>query len=143
MLLFNMIIIKKGLYFSIRRKFNQDEVLQFAKLCGDNNPLHYDKEFCKTTIFKVPVIHGMLGASLFSNLLGNNIKGSIYISQDLKFLRPIYIDEEVEAKVIIRDIINEKKRISLITQVIKLDSNELAIDGSALIKFPIEDYKIL
>jgi len=138
-----MKIIKKGQYFNINKKFSQDEVLQFAKLCGDHNPLHYDKEFCKTSIFKEPIIHGMLGASLFSNLLGNNIKGSIYVSQDIKFLKPIFIDEEIEAKVIIRDIISEKKRISLITQIIKVESNELAIDGAALIKFPIEEYKIL
>jgi 3-hydroxybutyryl-CoA dehydratase len=138
-----MKIIKKGQFFAIRKKFSQDEVLQFAKLCGDYNPLHYDKEFCRTSIFKEPIIHGILGASLFSNILGNNIKGSIYISQDLKFLKPIFIDEEIEAKVIIRDILNEKKRISLITQVIKVEANELAIDGSAFIKFPIEEYKIL
>jgi 3-hydroxybutyryl-CoA dehydratase len=84
----------------------------------------------------------MLGASLFSNLLGNNITGSIYISQNLKFLRPIYIDEEIEAKIIIRDIFPDKGRIALITQVTKIDKNELAIDGEAIIKYP-EDYKIL
>ncbi len=137
-----MNVLKKGQIWAIRRKFSQEEVLLFAKLSGDNNPLHYDLEFCKTTIFKQPICHGMLGASLFSNLLGNNIKGSIYISQTLKFLRPVYIDEEIQAILIIRDIMPEKRRLALITQVTKIDKNELAIDGEAIIKYP-DEYKIL
>ncbi len=137
-----MNILKKGQRWALTRKFTQEDVLIFAKLSGDNNPLHYDVEFCKSTIFKQPICHGMLGASLFSNLLGNNIKGSIYLSQTLKFLRPIYIDEEVEAKLIIREVFPEKRRLSLITQVAKVDKNELAIDGEALIKYP-EEFKII
>jgi acyl dehydratase len=135
--------LTKGQIFSIVRKFSQEEVLHFSKLSGDNNPLHYDTEFCKTTNFKKPIIHGMLGASLFSNLLGNNITGSIYISQTLKFLKPIYIDEEIEAKVIITDIIKERKQIRLLTEIVKLGEKETATTGEAVIKFPIEKYNII
>jgi acyl dehydratase len=137
-----MNVLKKGQKWAINRRFSQEEVLLFARLSGDNNPLHHDLEFCKTTIFKQPICHGMLGASLFSNLLGNNIKGSIYISQTLKFLRPVYIDEDIQAILIIRDIMPEKRRLALITQVTKIDKNELAIDGEAIIKYP-DEYKIL
>jgi acyl dehydratase len=135
--------ISKGQVFRLTRKFSQEEVLVFAKLSGDSNPIHYDKIFCEGTKFKKPIIHGMLGASLFSNLLGNNITGSIYISQSLKFLKPIYIDEEVEALVTVKDIIKEKGRITLLTELFKRDTKELATDGEALIKFPIEEYNII
>jgi acyl dehydratase len=135
--------LRLGQMFSVKRRFSQEEVLSFAKLSGDNNPLHYDLGFCKETVFKQPIIHGMLGASLFSNLLGNNITGSIYISQTLRFLKPIYIDEEIEAIVKIGNIIKDKKQIILTTQIFKVEDRLLAVDGEAVIKFPIEGYNFI
>lgn len=129
-----------GQKFSMLRKFSKEEVLQFSKLSGDKNPLHWDEEFCKNTIFKSPICHGMLGSSLFSNLMGNNITGSIYISQTLKFLRPVYIDEEIEAFVEIDEFNRTKNILQLRTYVIKTSKNEKAIDGEAFIKIPKEAY---
>jgi 3-hydroxybutyryl-CoA dehydratase len=134
--------LKIGQFFTLTKKFTENDVKMFITLSGDNNPLHYDKEFCKTTIFKKPICHGMLGASLFSNILGNEIIGSIYISQTLKFLKPIYIDEQVEAIIRIDEFKQEKKQLKLLTQVIK-ENKEIAIDGEAVIKFPTNKYNIL
>lgn len=130
----------KGQIFSLRKSFSKEEVLLFSNLCGDKNPIHYDEEFCKKTIFRKPIIFGMLGSSLFSNLLGNNIEGSIYISQTLNFLKPIYIDEELEASVKIDDLTEPKKYLKLITQVKKLKTEEIAIDGEALVKIPRDKF---
>jgi 3-hydroxybutyryl-CoA dehydratase len=138
-----MITFNKGHTFKLLRKFSQKEVLIFSEICGDKNPLHYDEEFCKNTIFKKPIIFGMLGASLFSNLLGNNLVGSIYIKQDLKFLKPIFVEEEIEASVTIEDLIKPKDLIKLKTQVRKILTNEIAIDGEALIKYDKSKYTIL
>ena len=138
-----MITFNKGHTFKLIRKFSKEEVLLFSQLCGDKNPLHYDEEFCKTTIFKKPIIFGMLGASLFSNLLGNNLDGSIYINQNLSFLKPIYIDEEIEARVEILDLIKPKDFLRLKTQVLKLGSGEIAIDGEAVVKYRKDKYQIL
>lgn len=135
--------IRIGETYKLLRRFSQEEVLIFSGLCGDKNPLHYDKEFCKNTIFKQPIIFGMLGSSLFSNLLGNNIVGSIYISQTLKFLKPIYIDEEIEAIVKITIHVKEKKQLILLTQVRKIEKNELAVDGEAIIRYPVDKYNII
>jgi acyl dehydratase len=132
----------KGQIFSLRKSFNKEEVLLFSNLCGDKNPIHYDEEFCRNTIFRKPIIFGMLGSSLFSNLIGNNIEGSIYISQTLNFLKPIYIDEEVEASVQIDGITEPKKYLRLITQVRKIQKNEIAIDGEALVRIPKDKYII-
>jgi 3-hydroxybutyryl-CoA dehydratase len=138
-----MITFNKGHTFKLLRKFSQKEILIFSEICGDKNPLHYDEEFCKNTIFKKPIIFGMLGASLFSNLLGNNLIGSIYIKQDLKFLKPIFVEEEIEASVTIEDLIKPKDFIKLKTQVRKILTNEIAIDGEALIKYDKSKYTIL
>ena len=131
-----------GQKFSVLKKFTKEEVLLFANLCGDKNPLHWDDEFCKKTIFKKPICHGMLGSSLFSNLMGNNITGSVYLNQTLKFLKPIYIEEEIEAFVEINDFIKEKNTLKLNTYVVKTANNEKAIDGEAFIRFPKNEYII-
>jgi len=129
-----------GQKFSISKKFSKEEVILFSNLCGDKNPVHLDEEFCKKTIFKKPICHGMLGSSLFSNLMGNNITGSIYLSQTLKFSKPVYIDEEIEAFVEINDFIKEKNTLKLNTYVLKKITNEKAIEGEALIKIPKNEY---
>jgi 3-hydroxybutyryl-CoA dehydratase len=138
-----MITYNKGHVFKLLRIFSKDEVQLFSNLCGDKNPIHYDEEFCKNTKFKKPIIFGMLGASLFSNLLGNNLDGSVYVQQNLKFLRPIFIDEEVEASVIIDDLIKPKNYLLLKTKIRKTLTNELAIDGEAVVLYPKEKYKIV
>lgn len=138
-----MITFNKGHTFKLIRKFSQKEVLIFSEICGDKNPLHYDEEFCKNTIFKKPIIFGMLGASLFSNLLGNNLQGSIYIKQDVNFLKPIFVEEEIEASVTIEDLIKPKNFLRLKTQVRKILKNEIAIDGEAVIKYDKSKYSII
>ena len=132
-----------GQKFSILRKFSKEEVILFSNLCGDKNPLHIDEEFAKKSIFKKPICHGMLGSSLFSNLMGNNITGSIYLSQTLKFLKPVYIDEEIEAFVEINEFIREKNYLKLNTFVVKTASNEKAIEGEALIRIPKNEYNVI
>lgn len=129
-----------GQKFSILRKFPKEEVILFSKLIGDKNPLHLDEEFAKKTLFKRPICHGMLGSSLFSNLMGNNIRGSIYLSQTLKFLKPVYIDEEIEAFVEIIEYFKEKNILRLNTCVVKFLTKEKAIEGEALIRIPKNEY---
>jgi len=132
-----------GQKYSLIRKFSREEVILFSNLCGDKNPLHLDEEYCRKTIFKKPICHGMLGSSLFSNLMGNEITGSVYLSQSLKFLKPVFIDEEIEAFVEINSFIKEKNSLKLNTYVIKRDSQEKAIDGEAFIKLPKNAYNII
>jgi 3-hydroxybutyryl-CoA dehydratase len=78
----------------------------------------------------------LLVSSLFSNLLGNNLEGSIYLKQSLNFLRPVYFDEIVEAGLTIKNLNPEKSQILLQTRIIKLEKNEIAVDGEALVKYP-------
>ena len=82
-----------------RFRFSQADVIDFARVTGDNNPLHLDAAFAAQTPFKRPIIHGMLGASVFTNVLGTEFPGygSVYLSQTLEFLRPMFVDTDYEA----------------------------------------------
>lgn len=80
-------------------RFTQADVEDFARVTGDNNPLHLDAAFAAQTPFKRPIIHGMLGASIFTKVLGTEFPGygSVYMSQTLAFLRPMFVDTDYEA----------------------------------------------
>ena len=88
---------KIGTYCSVIHEFPQEDVNTFSTICGDNNPLHINPEYAQTTMFKGPIVHGILVSSLFSTLFGRRIKGSIYVSQSLEFKRPVYVGDRIKA----------------------------------------------
>ncbi|MDH5374405.1 MAG: MaoC family dehydratase [Candidatus Bathyarchaeota archaeon] len=94
-------------FFSYKHVTEQDVEL-FADISGDHNPLHMDAEFASTTMFKQRIVHGMLTASLISTALasmpGTIILTNIYLS----FEKPVYIGDNLIAKVTIRKIENSK-----------------------------------
>lgn len=78
-------------YTEVDHIFDQTSVNQFMVISGDNNPIHHDYEYAKQTIFKQPIVHGILLSSLFSTLFGRTISSSIYIKQTLNFKKPVYV----------------------------------------------------
>jgi acyl dehydratase len=114
--------------------FTQDQVKQFAIVSGDNNPIHLDNEYAKTTIFKTPIIHGMLAASSFSRILGTKFpgEGTIYRKQSLSFMAPMFVDETYRIVVTITEIDNVKGSAKLDT-VIFNSKNETVLSGEAII----------
>jgi 3-hydroxybutyryl-CoA dehydratase len=121
--------------FKYEFSFSQEDVENFAKASGDFNPIHLDNEFAKQTIFKRRIIHGFLGASIFSRVFGTIFPGSgtIYLKQDLKFFKPMFTDEIYLAVFDIVDVNSEKKR-ALVKTVIKDQNQETTISGEALIQ---------
>ncbi len=83
--------IAVGDVYSFSRVISQKDVKSFARLTGDYNPLHLDKRYAKNTQFKCSVIHGMLGASLFSTLIGMYCPGkyALLLDQEISYIRPI------------------------------------------------------
>src|SRR6478735_5495960 len=92
--------------------FSQDEVSRFAEVTGDKNPVHLDAAYAATTIFKRPVMHGMLGAALFSKVFGTLFpgEGTIYLKQSLNFMRPMYVDIKYDAIFTVKELIKDKNR---------------------------------
>ena len=120
---------------TISKTFVFDEVVAFSELSLDRNPIHLDKEYAKKGIFSDLIVHGLLTSSLISAVIANKLPGpgSIYLSQSLKFLKPVYHNEEVVAKVKIVDIKHEKLIIMLETQCFVNDI--IVIDGIAVVKY--------
>ena len=117
----------------IERKITQKDIDNFAKLTGDNNPVHTNLDFAKKTIFKQKVAHGFLSASLISTLIATKLPGpgSIYLSQNLKFLAPVFIDDLVRVKVTVKEIDHEKKKVKLQTECFK--NEKKIISGEAIV----------
>lgn len=82
---------------SIERTMSAGDVITFAQLSGDNNPLHTDEAYAKETKFGRPLVHGMLLGSLFSTLVGMYLPGKkcLYLGQTLQFRKPVFIGDTV------------------------------------------------
>ncbi|AFK07744.1 acyl dehydratase [Mesotoga prima MesG1.Ag.4.2] len=125
-----------GQSFSTRRKITAEMVDSFANLTGDRNPVHTDEEFARKSRFGRRIAHGMLSVGIISAILGNEFPGpgSIYMKQEVRFLKPIFLEEEVLITIEILEIKVEKKRLSVRTTVEK-NNGEMAVDGEALLLF--------
>jgi 3-hydroxybutyryl-CoA dehydratase len=104
-----------GMEASVSKKITNEDVLAFADLSGDVNPVHLSEDFAAHTIFKKRIAHGFLTGSLFSTVLGTKLPGPgcIYLSQSMKFRAPVYIGDEVVATLKITGLDTEKARATL------------------------------
>ncbi|TLU98722.1 MaoC family dehydratase [Dyadobacter luticola] len=119
--------------FEYAFRFTQSEVQSFADLTGDNNPIHLDAEYAATTSFKRPIIHGMLGATVFTKVLGTQFPGygSIYVKQTLEFLRPMFVETDYKAVFKILAINAEKHSADISTELVDVTTNKVTTRGVA------------
>lgn len=106
----------------------------FAAVSGDDNPVHLDEAFAATTAFGGRVAHGMLGGAYISAVLGTKLPGpgAIYLSQSLKFRRPIRIGDEVTTRVTIGAIDARRGFVTLHASC--LVGGKVAVDGEAVVQ---------
>ncbi len=125
-----------GMNARFRKTVTEADVIMFAGVSGDLNPVHINEDYARTTFFKGRIAHGMLGASYISTVLGTKLPGpgAIYIEQILKFRAPIRAGDTVTASVEVAEILRERKRARMITQVRVAET--VVIDGSALVMLP-------
>lgn len=116
---------------SFTKTVTETDVVLFAGISGDMNPAHVDEVAAQNSMFKGRVAHGILGASFISAVLGMQLPGpgSIYLSQDLQFLKPIYINDTVTATVTVKEI-DRRGRLTLDTSLTNQDGKQL-ISGVA------------
>jgi 3-hydroxybutyryl-CoA dehydratase len=109
------------------------DIVMFAGISGDTNPVHLDANFADQTVFNGRIAHGMLSASFISTVLGTRLPGPgcIYLSQSLKFRAPVKAGDTVTARVTVKDVNPDNKRILLDTICTVGDS--VVVDGEALL----------
>lgn len=124
-----------GMSYEMKRSFSEEEVRLFAELSYDTNPVHLDAQYAEKSMFGQRIVPGFLTASLFSAIIGTRFpgEGSIYLSQNMKFVKPVYFDQMVVAKVSVKEIDVDRNRVLLDTQC-STEDGILLIDGQALVK---------
>lgn len=122
---------------SFERFISSEDVHGFAETVGDLNPVHLDEEFAKSSFFKKRIVHGAFLGGLISKVLGMDFpgQGTIYISQNSVFKRPVYVDTTVRVEVKVTQVIPEKRRLVLDTQVLNSEG-EVCMAGSATVWLP-------
>ncbi len=120
----------------LEKVITEKEVCQFAEITGDLNPIHLDDEVARDSIFGERIAHGMLVASLLSAVIGMQMpgKGTIYLEQDCKFLRPIKLNDTVKVVVEFEEIINRDKGIIKLNNMITNQRGEMVISGYSIVK---------
>ncbi|MGE0002942.1 MAG: MaoC family dehydratase [Candidatus Izemoplasmatales bacterium] len=95
------------------KTFTMEETESFGKLTGDLNPAHMDEDYASKSMFGRRIVHGMFVSSMFSVIFGMKYPGlgSIYTKQTLAFKRPVYFDDTITAKVIVKEINVERNRV--------------------------------
>lgn len=120
------------------RAFDDADVRQFAALSGDHNPVHLDDAAAAADPrFGARIVHGMLVASLFSTLLGEELPGAgtIYLGQELSFRAPVFLGEPIEASVELIEVRADKPIARLRTLVTKRDGT-VCVQGQATVLLP-------
>lgn len=120
---------------SVVHKITQNDIEKFVTLTGDDNKLHISKEYASKTEFKIPVAHGMLGASFISTVIGTKLPGdgALWFSQSLEFVKPVRIDDTltVEAEVISK---NDKANVIELKTTIFNQYKQVVTNGIAKVK---------
>ena len=125
--------IQVGDQASLTKTITDEDVINFAKLTGDVNPIHILDSFAKTTMFKERIAHGMLVSSFISTILGTKLPGknTIYLSQNVSFRAPVKIGDTL--RVVAEVIKNVTIKIITLQTNIYNQSDDIVVEGTATI----------
>ncbi len=120
----------------VARTLTEADIVLFAGISGDTNPVHINEEFAAGTMFSGRIAHGMLTASFISTVIGTRLPGpgSIYLSQSLRFKAPVRVGDTLWARATVTELVPEKRRASLATTVTVRD--KIVLEGEALVMVP-------
>jgi 3-hydroxybutyryl-CoA dehydratase len=125
-----------GMIEMLTKTVASSDVIGFAQLTGDRNPIHLSEHFAAKTPFGRRIAHGLYTASLISAVLGTRLPGpgAVYVSQTLNFRAPVRIGDTVEVTVMVAELFPERQRARL-TCICRV-GNDIVLDGEALVKVP-------
>lgn len=109
--------LEVGMEATYAKTITEADVVLFAGISGDDNPVHLNVEYAKTTPFKERIVHGMFSAALISAVLGTRLPGpgAIYVDQQLSFKAPVHINDTVVARARVLEIDEKRRRVKIET----------------------------
>ncbi len=139
--------MKKGMtidHFRLDQTFEKQETITeemingYAEVIGDNNPIHLDEDYAKKSIFKTRIAHGILQACILSSILGIEFPGigTIYLSQTLKFIKPVFIGDIITFRLKVLEINKDMNRLHLETTCSN-QKDMTVMTGEAIVMPPI------
>lgn len=128
--------LREGMSASFSRTVTESDIVLFAGVSGDMNPVHLDAEYAEKTVFKGRIAHGMLSAAFISTVLGTKLPGpgTVYLAQSLKFKAPVRIGDTVTATCEVVALDPVKKRATLRT--VCTVGGRPVVEGEALVMVP-------
>jgi 3-hydroxybutyryl-CoA dehydratase len=128
--------LKVGMSAMFGKTVTEADIMAFAGVSGDTNPIHLHEGFAKGTRFGQRIAHGMLSGSFISTVIGTKLPGpgAIYVSQTMNFMAPVLIGETITAVATISAIDPQKRRVTIKTQC--LNGDKVVIDGEAVVLVP-------
>jgi 3-hydroxybutyryl-CoA dehydratase len=123
--------------FQFERSISAEDVKQFAEVVGDLNPIHLDVGFAENSFFKKRIVHGAFLVGLISKMLGMDFpgQGTVYISQNSIFKRPVYVDTTVTVEVKVTQVLADERRLVLDTTILNSEG-KACLTGSATVWLP-------
>jgi 3-oxoacyl-[acyl-carrier protein] reductase len=120
---------------SLVRTITEADVRRFVDMTGDDNPLHVDPVFAETTAFKDVVVHGMLGASFLSTVIGTQLPGTgaLWISQNMEFLLPVRLGDELTVSVTVVGKHDRERLLDLDTRIVN-QNQQVVLGGQGRVK---------
>jgi 3-oxoacyl-[acyl-carrier protein] reductase len=127
--------IQVGETQTLTKQITETDVLKFIELTGDDNPLHVDRSYAETTAFKDIVVHGMLGASFISTVIGTKLpgKGALWVSQSMDFLLPVRLGDVLKISVKVLKKYERERLLELETRIVN-QNQQLVLNGFGKVK---------
>ncbi len=131
--------LRVGMTGEFGKTITEADIIGFAGISGDFNPVHVNEDYARKTAFKGRIAHGMLSAAFISAVLGTRLPGPgcIYVAQSLRFKAPVHVGDTVIARVELTELIPEKHRAVFKTTCHVGDT--LIVDGEATLMVPARD----
>lgn len=119
------------------KTLTESDVYTFAGVSGDLNPAHVNEEYCKNTMFKTRIVHGMLVGSLISTVFAMQLPGpgSIFLENNCKFKKPVFINDTITAEVEVSELLIEKNIVKFVTRCTN-QNGDVVIEGTAVLMPP-------
>jgi 3-hydroxybutyryl-CoA dehydratase len=128
-----------GMTALFAKTVSEADIVLFAGISGDINPVHLNHEFASETIFEGRIAHGLLTASFISTVIGTKLPGpgAIYLKQSLNFKAPVRAGDTVRARATITAIDTQRRRVTL--ETVASVGDKVVLDGEALVMVPPHD----